>query len=86
MKVDPNDDIVPTLRMFNGLMMERAANEITSLRTRITELEDLLSSARVICQREGKETAWERFDRQIAKHYIGAVTAKTFRILPSDVE
>ena len=29
---DPNHDIVPTLRMFDGLMMNKAADEIEHLR------------------------------------------------------
>jgi hypothetical protein len=53
---------------------------------RQTELEDLLASARAICQRKGDGTAWERFDERIAKAGIGSVTAKTFRILQSDLE
>lgn len=50
------------------------------------ELEDLLTSARAICQRRGADTAWERFDQRIASFGIGAVTAKVFKVLPSDLE
>ena len=32
MPTDKNDDIVPTLRMFDGLMMNKAADEIERLR------------------------------------------------------
>ena len=83
---DPNHDVVPTLRMFDGLMMNKAADEIEALRKREAVLTDLLESARVICQRKGEETAWERFDARIAKEGIGCITAKTFRVLPSDKE
>lgn len=31
--IDPNDDIVPTLRMFDGLIMGQAADEIERLRS-----------------------------------------------------
>ena len=48
------------------------------------ELEDLLSSARAIAARKGKETAWDRFDIRLRESGISAVTAKTFRVLPSD--
>ena len=50
------------------------------------ELEDLLVSARAICQRRGADTAWERFDERLAKAGIGSVTAKVFKVLPSDIE
>lgn len=50
------------------------------------ELEDLLVSARAIAQRKGAETAWERFDERLAKAGIGCVTAKVFKVLPSDSE
>jgi hypothetical protein len=39
MSADPNHDIVPTLRMFDGLIMGQAADEIESLRTQRTVLE-----------------------------------------------
>ena len=74
---DSNHDIVPTLRMFNGLVMNKAADEIEALR-------DLLRSARAIAQRKGEGTAWERFDASIFRMGIGSITARTYRILPSD--
>jgi hypothetical protein len=33
--MDPNHDIVPTLRMFDGLMMTQAADEIERLRAQL---------------------------------------------------
>ena len=33
--MDSNHDIVPTLRMFDGLMMNKAADEIEQLRARL---------------------------------------------------
>ncbi|MBU9262010.1 hypothetical protein KTD13_16765 [Burkholderia multivorans] len=36
---DPNHDIVPTLRMFDGVMTGLAADEIERLRKRVAELE-----------------------------------------------
>lgn len=52
---------------------------------RIAELTDLLTSARCIAQRKGADTAWHRFDFQLAEAGIGSVTAKVFKVLPSDV-
>ena len=56
------------------------------LRAEIVELKDLLTSARCICQRQGADTAWERFDARLAAAGIGNVTAKVFKVLPSDAE
>jgi hypothetical protein len=36
--MDPNFDIVPTLRMFDGLMMNKAADEIDRLRLEVARL------------------------------------------------
>lgn len=81
---DTNHDIVPTLRMFNGALMDQAADEIDRLRAREIELVDLLRSARCIAERQGKDTAWERFSKAIEKQGIGYVTAKVFKVLESD--
>lgn len=85
MKIDPNHDIVPTLRMFDGLMMNKAADEIERLRQREFILTDLLRSARCIAERRGENVAWERFSESIGKEGIGSVTPRTYKILPSDV-
>lgn len=53
---DPNHDIVPTLRMFDGVMTGLAADEIERLRKRVAELEadapaearEPLTNARII--------------------------------------
>lgn len=51
------------------------------------ELEDVLTSVRAVCQRRGADTAWERLDMRIANlGGIGSVTAKVFKVLPSDRE
>jgi hypothetical protein len=82
--MDSNHDIVPTLRMFDGLMTGQAADEIERLRKRVDELSDLLTSARAIAERKGDSTHWERFSSRLAAAGIGSITPKTFRILPSD--
>lgn len=48
------------------------------------EFEDLLVSARAIAERKGKDTAWERFSERLRQVGIGSVTAKVFKVLPSD--
>jgi hypothetical protein len=50
------------------------------------ELEDLLRSACAIADREGVDTAWERFANSIRKLGLNGVTARTYRVLPSDIE
>jgi len=56
----------------------------TELQKRVEQLEDLLSSAYNIANRDGKDTHWFRFAAQLHVHGISPVTAKTFKILPSD--
>lgn len=53
---------------------------------RESELADILTSVRAICQRKGQSTAWKRLDERIRITGIGSITAKTFRVLPSDTE
>jgi hypothetical protein len=55
-----------------------------ALQKRIDVLEDLLTSAAVIAGRNGEGTHWERFIGQLKVNGIGNITAKTFRVLPSD--
>lgn len=49
---------------------------------REAELEDLLISAHAIAERNGHDTAWERFANRLKAAGIGSITAKTFRVLP----
>jgi hypothetical protein len=60
------------------------ALKISQLIARVVELEDLLTSAYVIANREGIETHWRRFLDRLYLAGIRGVTAKTFKILPSD--
>ena len=53
---------------------------------RIEELEALLQSAHLIARRKGADTAWERFAQSIANAGVGYITARTYKILPSDLE
>lgn len=79
MNIDPNHDIVPTLRMFDGLMMNKAADEIDRLRKRERELTELLTSAHCIAKRKGEETSWELFASSIQEAGIGSLTARTYK-------
>jgi hypothetical protein len=83
MNIDPNHDIVPTLKMFDGLMMSKAAEEIERLREREYELTELLRSAHCIAERKGEDVAWELFAASIKNAGIGSVTARVYRVLPS---
>lgn len=56
----------------------------SELQNRIEILEDLLSSAYCIANRNGEDTHWQRFASRLHVHGISPVTAKTFHILPSD--
>ena len=50
------------------------------------ELENLLRSACAIADRKGTDTAWERFGNSIRKVGLNGITARTYRVLPSDTE
>jgi hypothetical protein len=68
------ETIHPSIRSFHPIKTPREL-----------ELEDLLASARCIAQRKGIDTAWERFDSRLAAMGISSVSAKPFKILPSDL-
>jgi hypothetical protein len=71
------------LETVNKLYLE--LSQVTTAKTaRELELEELLSSARTIAQRKGAATAWDRFDAAVAKAGVSAITAKVFKVLPSD--
>jgi hypothetical protein len=71
------------LDTVNKLYLE--LSQIATAKTaRELQLEDLLTSARAIAQRSGVETAWDRFDVAVANAGIGSITAKVFKVLPSD--
>ncbi len=71
------------LETVNKLYLE--LSQIATAKTgRELELEDLLISARCIAQRKGVDTAWDRFDTRLGEAGIGSITAKVFKVLPSD--
>lgn len=76
----------PAGEPYTGGHVAVLALKNTELSKRISVLEDLLSSAYNIASRNGVETHWFRFSSQLHINGISPVTAKTFKILPSDPE
>lgn len=62
------------------------AEETEVQQKRIAELDDLLRSACCIAMRQGVETHWGRFIASVEKLGLNGITARTYRILPSDLE
>ena len=56
----------------------------TAKTSRELELEDLLRSAHAIAERKGADTAWERFAARCKEQGIGSVTARVYKVAPSD--
>ena len=85
---DPSpDERTVTLRWPSGNVHSYDRVDFKSvdwLEARNEELLDLLRSAHCIAVRQGESTAWQRFAASCAKLGAGAVTARTYRILPSD--
>jgi hypothetical protein len=67
-----------------GLDCPYCAN--VALEAQVEELTDLLVSAHCIAQRKGADTAWDRFDARLTQAGIGSITAKVFKVLPSDLK
>lgn len=53
---------------------------------RADEMAELLRSACAIAERRGEGTAWDRFIASVHKLGLNGVTARTYRVLPSDLE
>ena len=71
------------LETVNKLYLE-LSQVATAKTARELELEDLLCSAHAIAARKGKDTAWDRFAESIKEQGIGSVTARVYKVLPSD--
>lgn len=65
-------------------IIDGQCGSIAVWRDRAVALEELLRSARCICERKGADTAWERFDASIAAYGIGSVTARVYKVLADD--
>jgi hypothetical protein len=71
------------LETINKLYLE-LSQVATAKTAREIELENLLRSAHAIAKRKGEDVAWDRFAESIQRMGIGSVTARTYRVLPSD--
>ena len=71
------------LETVNKLYLE--LSQIATAKTaRELELEDLLRSAHAIAERKGADTEWERFAASCKEQGIGSVTARVYKVAPSD--
>ena len=71
------------LEIINKLYLE--LSQIATAKTkRELELEELLRSACHIAERNGEGTHWGRFKDSINQAGINGITARTYRVLPSD--
>ena len=61
-------------------------DHVLLLEAQLGELTDLLRSAHCIAERKGIDTAWDRLAASIKNVGIGSITARTYKILPSDNE
>lgn len=73
------------LDTINKLFLE-LSQFATAKTDRERKLEELLRSAHCIALRQGADTHWGRFAESIAEMGIGSVTARVYKILPSDLE
>lgn len=73
-------------KLYLELSQVTTAKTGTELRLleRIDHLTDLLRSAHAIARRNGEGTAWVRFAEKLSSEGIGSVTARVFKVLPSD--
>ncbi len=65
---------------------EYLRDSIAALMAQLGALEELLRSAHAIAARKGEHTAWDRFAASCQALGIGSVTARVYRVLPSDEE
>lgn len=72
-----------TFRECADLLRSMVAADQPSKREQ--ELEELVRSACAIAERKGASTAWERFIASAHGLGLNGVTARTYRILPSDI-
>ena len=69
---------------FTAREREVAVAVARPLIDRVQALEALLRSACTIAERRGEGTAWERFIESVFALGLNGVTARTYRVLPSD--
>ncbi len=78
-------ECVDGLRMLAEIV-QRAEEAIAAQpkTPREVSLEELLRSACAIAERQGSSTAWDRFVASVHAVGLNGVTARTYRVLPSD--
>lgn len=77
--INRHDDVLRAAAAYQAHIEGAAAPS-----AREQAMEELLRSACAIAERKGAETAWERFVNSIRELGLNGVTARTYRILPSD--
>ena len=71
------------LETINKLFLE--LSQVATAKTkRELELEELVRSACAIADRKGEGTHWERYIKSANALGLNSVTARTYRVLPSD--
>lgn len=72
------------LRMLADIVRKTDSLAVRAKTDRVAVLEELLRSACAIAERQGAGTAWDRFAASVHAVGLNAVTARTYRVLPSD--
>lgn len=73
------------LRMLADMVRKAERLGVPQTKTaRESALEELLRSACAIAERQGAGTAWDRFSASALALGINGITARTYRVLPSD--
>lgn len=81
---EPSEWFIAAITEGVNLGRDAALPAVRALEHERDALEELLESAHAIAARRGAGTAWDRFAASIAALGIGRVTARTYRVLPSD--
>jgi hypothetical protein len=79
-------EVLTAAAAFMAHIDDEATNGNRLVSEREKAMEELLRSACAIADRKGESTAWERFANSVRELGLNGVTARTYRVLPSDVE
>lgn len=69
-----------------GIPIPEEATEMKEIFERCVTAEELVRSACCIAERRGEVTHWGRFIDSVKAAGLNGVTARTYRVLPSDVQ
>ena len=86
MEVDAKPGRRETLRECADALQSLRNARPSAVSPREQEMAELLRSACAIAERQGEGTAWDRFAESIRKLGLNGITARTYRVLPSDSE